>query len=241
VANWSPDGTKLAISGFESNGTEDVYLSAWDGSSWSTPVKITGDWADSNEGWPAWSPDGQYIVFYSDRSGDLDIWYMPVNDLTNRVNVTNTAGINEYGPVWTVPADATPPVAVCRTDKSVLWPPNHQIEQVTVWVRAQDDVTPADQLRYAGAVSSSEPDNARGDGNFPGDVNGQDGYTQPVPFSLTYDAALGCAVGHLALRAERGGSQGGRVYTIVCTVADAAGNVRGVQCAVSVPHDRGKK
>jgi hypothetical protein len=48
-------------------------------------------------------------------------------------------------------------------------------------------------------------------------------------------------VGTLALRAERGGSQGDRVYTIVCTVTDAAGNTSAVQCAVSVPHDRGKK
>ncbi len=108
-AAWSPDGTSLAISLLDwTTERGDVCLSTWDGSSWSTPVNLTADWADSSEDLPSWSPDGKNIVFQSNKTGDLDIWYMPVNDPTNRVNITNTPGLDETAPSWApVPEPST--------------------------------------------------------------------------------------------------------------------------------------
>ena len=62
-------------------------------------------------------------------------------------------------------------------------------------------------------IASSEPDDGAEDGHTTGDVNGSDGYTAPVPVTLTWDgSAYGATVG---LRAERSESGSGRVYTIV--------------------------
>ncbi len=47
---------------------------------------------------PAWSPDGGKILFYSFRSGNLDIWTMNP-DGTNLVNLTNSPA-NEFHPSW---------------------------------------------------------------------------------------------------------------------------------------------
>jgi hypothetical protein len=55
----------------------------------------------SNEIYPAWSPDGQYIVFQSDISGNSDIWYTPVNHF-EPVNITNSPE-NELMPAITSP------------------------------------------------------------------------------------------------------------------------------------------
>lgn len=74
-------------------------------------------------------------------------------------------------------SDTKPPVVICTTDKGTLWPPDHHIEQVTVYVQPHDDVTSDSQLKVTASVSSSELDDGTGDGRFTGDVNGKDGYT----------------------------------------------------------------
>ena len=53
--------------------------------------------------------------------------------------------------------------------------------------------------------------------------------------------SLGMSYNHGALRAERSGAKGGRLYTLEYTGPDLAGNVTSCMMGVSVPHDQGKK
>jgi Tol biopolymer transport system component len=91
LSNWSPDGTKIVCIH-----NTNIYTSNWricvmnaDGSN---PTDLTADWTN-NVGGAVWSPDGQYIVFLSNRSGNYDIWAM-WPDGTGRTNVTQTT-LNE--------------------------------------------------------------------------------------------------------------------------------------------------
>ena len=74
------------------------------------------------------------------------------------------------------------------------------------------------------AVSSDEPDNARGggDGNTRNDIQ---------------DAATGTPDYEVKLRAERAATGDGRTYTLVYTATDASGNESSASARVLVPHD----
>jgi Tol biopolymer transport system component len=48
---------------------------------------------------PRWSPDGQRLVFLSNRSGNWDIWVAQA-DGTNHRNLTLSTGVDESAPVW---------------------------------------------------------------------------------------------------------------------------------------------
>jgi hypothetical protein len=69
-------------------------------------------------------------------------------------------------------------------------------------------------------------------------VDGANGYAAPVPVDLVYDAVSGCYYGLVSLRAERDGTAGGRVYSIVCNILDTDGNFNTASCVVVVPHDK---
>ena len=95
-----------------------------------------------------------------------------------------------------------------------LWPPKHQLVDVSVKVTASDDSNESPSCQIAG-ITSSDPDNGTGDGDTPGDsvITG--------PFTAK-------------LRAERsGGSE--RVYQIMVQCTDAAGNVGTGVGTVRVP------
>jgi Tol biopolymer transport system component len=63
----SPDGVSLV---FASRGTqEDIWISAANGTS---PRQLTDD--TYRDRLPRWSPDGSRIAFYSNRSGDWQLW-----------------------------------------------------------------------------------------------------------------------------------------------------------------------
>jgi len=80
-ATWSPDGTQLALSKRGSNGHYDVCRINADGTNL---VNLTSDWPDTDEEWPVWSPDGQYILFLRTVSGVTDIWSMRTSDGSRR-------------------------------------------------------------------------------------------------------------------------------------------------------------
>jgi probable HAF family extracellular repeat protein len=102
-------------------------------------------------------------------------------------------------------SDTTPPVisGVTTTPNSV-WPPKHQMVDVTVGVWASDDSgeTPACAVV---SVASSESDNGQGDGSTASDTE-------------VLDAT------HVRVRAERSGPTGSRIYTVTVACSDASGN-----------------
>jgi probable HAF family extracellular repeat protein len=105
-----------------------------------------------------------------------------------------------------VASDTTPPVvSSVTTTPNTIWPPKHQMVDVSVHVVASDDSgeTPVCAVL---SVASSEPDNAGGDGNTESD-------TQVVgPDSVR-------------VRAERSGPAVNRVYTVTVQCSDGSGNV----------------
>jgi hypothetical protein len=74
---WSPDGGRVAFTRWQHDHWE-VYVVDDDGRNptrlTTTPNKPKGQVGNSAA--PAWSPDGQYIAFLTDRSGRWQIWIM---------------------------------------------------------------------------------------------------------------------------------------------------------------------
>lgn len=117
--------------------------------------------------------------------------------------------------------DSTPPEIAVALDKTMLWPPNHKFVTVCAQVTVSDNSTaqPAWEL-----VSITSNEDADGHG---------DGHTQPD----YRDAAFGTADRCVDLRAERAGNGDGRIYDLVYSVRDAAGNTATAVAHVRVPHD----
>jgi hypothetical protein len=115
--------------------------------------------------------------------------------------------------------DNTPPVLTVTATPDVLWPPQHQLVEITVNVSVSDDKDPNPEVTRV-SITSSESQNDRGDGNTENDIVEENG--------------------KLYLRAERSGLGNDRVYTITYRAEDAAGNTSTATCTVTVPHDQKK-
>ena len=105
-----------------------------------------------------------------------------------------------------------PVVSQPTANPSSLWPPNHQMEAITVNYTATDNCP----LTCVLTVASNEPINGLGDGD-----------TSP-DWQVINDH-------HLTLRAERSGKGNGRIYTITTTCTDASGNATVKTSTVFVP------
>ncbi|HET6349160.1 MAG TPA: HYR domain-containing protein [Candidatus Krumholzibacteria bacterium] len=117
--------------------------------------------------------------------------------------------------------DTKPPVITVVLDRDVLWPPNHKLVEVCADVTVTDICDPNPTFVLTG-ITSSEPDNAKGDGNTVDDIQ-NDATGTP---DLCYD-----------LRSERQGGGDGRTYSIIYTATDASGNTAADTVCVQVPHD----
>jgi hypothetical protein len=194
-----PDGTPIALSGLGSSIGPDFSY--------------------------AWSaPD----VDFNDATSLAPIAVFPVGDTVAILTVTYTdpeTGIatSASDSVLVSVGDPTAPMVYASADPSVLWPPNHQMQDVHVDIRAFDvcDASPEVELI---SISSDEPDNGTGDGNTDDDIQGAEVGTDDRDFSL---------------RAERAGPLDGRVYTATYRVFDLDGNTSDVWVQVLVPHDMG--
>lgn len=101
-AAWSPNGRRLAVDFRDRNRTSeksDVLIMNADGSN---PSNFTAAWPDSGEGAACWSPDGRFILFASDRTGNFDIWYSPV-DVFSPLNITNSPEDEDTPAMGTIP------------------------------------------------------------------------------------------------------------------------------------------
>ncbi|HKB65039.1 MAG TPA: HYR domain-containing protein [Pyrinomonadaceae bacterium] len=106
-----------------------------------------------------------------------------------------------------------PVVSQPTNTPNILWPPNHQLVNVTNNYTATDNCP---GLNCVLTVASNEPINGLGDGDT-------------APDWQVIDAH------HVLLRAERSGKGNGRLYTITTTCTDASGNVTTKTSTVFVP------
>jgi hypothetical protein len=126
----------------------------------------------------------------------------------------NSAGDN----VTVTVVDTTPPEINATATPSVLWPPNHKYVEVHVSVSVYDVCDPSPTLTFV-SVTSNEPDNSVGDGNTVNDI--------VIINDFTFN-----------LRAERSGTDSGRVYTITYQATDISGNIAMASVTVAVPHNQ---
>lgn len=122
--------------------------------------------------------------------------------------------------------DDTPPT-LGLDKKLTLWSPNHKYHLVKLSDCAADaqdacsGTLPLDQYGRITHVTSDEVEDATGGG---------DGHT--CADMVIVDSSS------MRVRAERQGSQNGRVYTVHYVVTDHAGNPATGRCTVHVPHDQ---
>ncbi len=91
---WAPDGASVALVSDEA-GNDEVYVASRDGLSWRRLTMNTWEW----DRHPTWSPDGNQIVFYSNRTdGRRQLWVMNA-DGTGLRNLSNN-DYNDWNPVW---------------------------------------------------------------------------------------------------------------------------------------------
>jgi TolB protein len=89
----SPDGKRLVFQSTRHSHRPDLYIKTVDGVS---VTQLTNDPADDVQ--PMFSPDGEYIAFSSNRSGNWDIWIMRT-DGGNAIQVTQGEA-HEIHPCW---------------------------------------------------------------------------------------------------------------------------------------------
>jgi hypothetical protein len=119
-------------------------------------------------------------------------------------------------------ADTTPPTIEVTLNRYSLWPPNHKMSPIMATVTAEDNCDPMVAFELT-SITSNEPDNGLGDGDTADDIQ---------------QAAFGTPDLAFQLRSERSGTGTGRVYTIIYTAEDNAGNTATDTVAVRVSHDR---
>ncbi|HLH09373.1 MAG TPA: prolyl oligopeptidase family serine peptidase [Terriglobales bacterium] len=94
-SSWSPDGKSVVV---ETNisGRDNLWIVPADGG-WPRQLTIS----DQRQTKPAWSPDGQWIAFQSDKDGN-EQWDIFVASPRNGdvVNLTNSPEVSEESPSW---------------------------------------------------------------------------------------------------------------------------------------------
>ena len=122
--------------------------------------------------------------------------------------------------------DTTVPTISPVANKNILWPPNHQMEDIIIEANAFDNSGMPVNLSVE--VTSNEPMEGTGDGD-----TGPDWTTPDI------DQVTGTI--YLQLRAERSGGGSGRVYTIIITATDDSGNSSTSSVEIIVSHDKSSK
>jgi hypothetical protein len=172
--------------------------------------------ADASIDAGSFDPDGDPITLSQEPPGPYGL-----GDTLVTLTVTDEQGASGSCMATVTVADTTAPQLSVVLTPDTLWPPNHHMVDVQATVIASDNCgTPTIALA---SLTSNEADDAlgRGDGKTTGDIQpGTDDF-------------------HFSLRAERAGAGSGRIYTVVYTATDGAGNAASEAGLVVVPHDLG--
>jgi Tol biopolymer transport system component len=87
---WSPDGSQVAYSAF-SKGMRRVYvLGLQGGPGYKEETSVSEEWR------PAWSRDGRWLYFSSNRSGIMELWKRPAGGSGVAVQVTRGGGFDGF-------------------------------------------------------------------------------------------------------------------------------------------------
>ena len=166
-----------------------------------------------------------YVVTASDDCGVVSLVSSPPSGSIFPVGVTNVTAtaVDTAGQVsmcnFTVTVeDREAPHVTSSVAKASLWPPNHDLIKVGFAATATDNC-PSVTINVQ--VFSDESEAPSGDGRFSPDAKN----IAPVT---------------LRLRSERLGKSDGRVYLIVTTATDTAGNKAHSCATVVVPHAQSK-
>jgi Tol biopolymer transport system component len=98
---WSPDGRQIAYVSSR-DGNDEIYVMSVDAANCpalacdKTPERLT--YNSTMDSAPAWSPDGRYIAFQSERDGHSEIYLMR-SDGSNLQRLTFGKADNRF-PVW---------------------------------------------------------------------------------------------------------------------------------------------
>lgn len=132
---------------------------------------------------------------------------------------SDPAGNVEATQTLVVKIDQTAPVVTVMASPTTLWPPNHRYVSVEVTGQVTDSGSgPASTVSWSVMDSDGQ---LHPMGTARVDSNG----------TFTFDVSLQAS--------RRGQDFGGRIYTIMVTGSDTAGNTTTASTAVIVPHDQG--
>jgi hypothetical protein len=160
--------------------------------------------------------DGSVPVTCNPASGST----FPLGTTTVQCTATDAHNNTAHGSFTVTVVDTTPPTIVSITaSPNTLWPPNHQMVNVTVSVIATDLVDPA-PMSHIVSVSSNQPIDGTGDGDTAPDWV----ITGPLTLQLRSERSSGIM----------------RVYTITVAATDASGNTSQRSVTVSVGDGRGR-
>ena len=94
--NWSPDGGRIVFESHVSVPHSSLYTIHPNGSGLQ---RLTGGPRSENDLFASYSPDGRRIAFFSDRSGDPDIWVMDA-DGRHPHDITPSSRVIDFAPDW---------------------------------------------------------------------------------------------------------------------------------------------
>jgi serine/threonine protein kinase/Tol biopolymer transport system component len=110
--SWSPHGSRIAYWGIPTGSAERALWTI--PAAGGTPVAVTRDeyfnWS------PAWSPDGKYLYFASNRGGSMNLWRTPIEEASGR-----TLGAPE--PI-TAPSEWSGLISLSRDGKRIIYSTN---------------------------------------------------------------------------------------------------------------------
>lgn len=152
--------------------------------------------------------DGQPVaVSCAPASGSL----FPVGTTTVNCSATGSDGETVRGSFLVHVLDSNAPVIRnVSASPDVLWPPNGKLSDITITASADDEIDTNVEVRVINVTANEAID--------------ADDWKITGPLTLQ-------------LRAERNGSNGPRIYTIVVEAVDDSGNSATATTTVRVPHD----